>query len=183
MMTEQHHQQQQSSSSSSNAIAKTLRGGGVLVRARRQKTTSASGNGWRLERRDPRRRETTTTRKRKRGAGEKRRKQRSNAGAETHSSVRDADDGIPTRTRTAVDGGRFSVRFAQLERGDESRRGEGVRCRQHVNPLSQKFCKPSETPSWDVIFKDISKPLTIDVGCGGGDSRWRWPNGLAREIS
>ena len=62
--------------------------------------------------------------KEKERSGRKGENKRSNAGAETHSSVRDADDGIPTRTRTAVDGGRFSVRFAQLERGDESRRGE-----------------------------------------------------------
>ena len=62
--------------------------------------------------------------------------------------------------------------FASLNLKEAMKVGaaKGVRCRQHVNPLSQKFCKPSETPSWDVIFKDISKPLTIDVGCGGGDS-------------
>ena len=144
------------------------------MRAQQQKTTSASGVVA-ARASTSATRETTTDEKEK--AGEKRRKQGQRRRRNTLERA-GRDDGIPTRTRTAVDGGRFSVRYTQLERGDESRRGERSECRQHVNPLSQKFCKPSETPSWDVIFKDISKPLTIDVGCGGG----RFPLAMAKRF-
>ena len=70
--------------------------------------------------------------------------------------------------------------FASLNLKEAMKVGaaKGVRCRQHVNPLSQKFCKPSETPKWDEIFKDVGKPMTIDVGCGGG----RFPLAMAKRF-
>ena len=95
---------------------------GACAADKKRRVRRGTGGGSSVDIRDEGRR-----RRREREREERERKgenKRSNAGAETHSSVRDTDDGIPTRTRTAVDGGRFSVRFAQLERGDESRRGE-----------------------------------------------------------
>jgi len=44
------------------------------------------------------------------------------------------------------------------------------RARQHVNPLAEKFQKPTElSPEWPKdVFDDLSKPLFLDVGCSRG---------------
>mgnify|MGYP002634040204 FL=1 len=70
--------------------------------------------------------------------------------------------------------------FASLNLKEAMKSGaaKGVRCRQHVNPLSQKFSAPSRTPDWAAIFKEPVKPMTIDVGCGGG----RFPLAMAQRF-
>merc|ERR1712100_488484 len=97
---------------------------GACAADKKRRVRRGTGGGSSVDIRDEGRRRR---RRREREREERERKgenKRSDAGAETHSSLRDTDDGIPTRTLTAVDGGRFSVRFTQLERSDESRRGE-----------------------------------------------------------
>ena len=44
------------------------------------------------------------------------------------------------------------------------------RCRQHVNPLASQFQKQTALPvDWpNSAFKDSTKPLHIDIGCGKG---------------
>jgi tRNA (guanine-N7-)-methyltransferase len=44
------------------------------------------------------------------------------------------------------------------------------RARQHVNPLANKFQKPTElSPEWPKdVFDDLSKPLFLDIGCSRG---------------
>ena len=51
-------------------------------------------------------------------------KERTDAGTEAHAEIRHADDWVPTGTRREIDGGRFTVRFLELEGSDEKRRGE-----------------------------------------------------------
>ena len=181
MMTE-HHQQQQQSSSSSNVIAKTLRGGGVLVRAQQ---TNDECVGERVAARAS----TSATKgddddddddeKEKERSGREKAKTKGPTPAPKHTRAY----GTPMTGYQLEHGQRLMAEdspFASLNLKEAMKVGaaKGVRCRQHVNPLSQKFCKPSETPSWDVIFKDISKPLTIDVGCGGG----RFPLAMAKRF-
>lgn len=43
-----------------------------------------------------------------------------------------------------------------------------VRIRQHVNPLTSAFSVPVEPPDWNVVLKDSSLPLMVDIGCGSG---------------
>lgn len=43
-----------------------------------------------------------------------------------------------------------------------------VRVRQHVNPLSNVFQVPVLPPDWSQIYKDLSKPLHLDIGCARG---------------
>ena len=46
----------------------------------------------------------------------------------------------------------------------------GFRARQHVNPLAEKFQRPTElSPEWPAdVFDDLSKPLFLDIGCSRG---------------
>ena len=182
MMTEHHQQHHQQSSAASNAIAKTLRGG-VLVRAQ---TNDDGCVGERVAARAS----TSATKgdddddddddeKERRGSGREKTKTKGPTPAPKHTRAY----GTPMTGYQLEHGQRLMAEdspFASLNLKEAMKVGaaKGVRCRQHVNPLSQKFCKPSETPSWDVIFKDISKPLTIDVGCGGG----RFPLAMAKRF-
>lgn len=43
-----------------------------------------------------------------------------------------------------------------------------VRVRQHVNPLSDKYRVPVESPVWDKLYANPDQPLHIDIGCGKG---------------
>ncbi|WOD38382.1 tRNA (guanosine(46)-N7)-methyltransferase TrmB [Nodosilinea sp. E11] len=43
-----------------------------------------------------------------------------------------------------------------------------VRVRQHVNPLSERYQAPVETPAWETLFANPQQPLHIDIGCGKG---------------
>jgi tRNA (guanine-N7-)-methyltransferase len=43
-----------------------------------------------------------------------------------------------------------------------------VRVRQHVNPLSQKYCSVLETPDWAKIYRNLQQPLHLDIGCARG---------------
>jgi tRNA (guanine-N7-)-methyltransferase len=43
-----------------------------------------------------------------------------------------------------------------------------VRVRQHVNPLSQKYCSVIETPDWATIYHPLQQPLHLDIGCARG---------------
>lgn len=43
-----------------------------------------------------------------------------------------------------------------------------VRVRQHVNPLSQKYCSPIICPDWPTTYTDESRPLHLDIGCARG---------------
>ncbi|KAG2589206.1 tRNA (guanine-N(7)-)-methyltransferase-like [Panicum virgatum] len=47
-------------------------------------------------------------------------------------------------------------------------RGQHLRIRQHVNPLSSSFSEPTEPPEWKEVFEDPLLPLMIDIGCGSG---------------
>ncbi len=42
------------------------------------------------------------------------------------------------------------------------------RVRQHVNPLSQKYCNPIHLPEWSQIYANLSQPLHLDIGCAWG---------------
>lgn len=44
----------------------------------------------------------------------------------------------------------------------------GVRVRQHVNPLSQKFQDAISPPDWPEIFAQPKQPLYLDIGCARG---------------
>ncbi|KAK3264631.1 hypothetical protein CYMTET_13121 [Cymbomonas tetramitiformis] len=56
--------------------------------------------------------------------------------------------------------------FAVL--GIKSSKVEGIRVRQHVNPLKRELQVPNEAPDWAEVFHDPSRPLLVDVGCGSG---------------
>lgn len=43
-----------------------------------------------------------------------------------------------------------------------------VRVREHVNPLSRKYQKPVELPTWSTVFPQLDRPLHLDIGCGRG---------------
>ncbi|MGB3135775.1 MAG: tRNA (guanosine(46)-N7)-methyltransferase TrmB [Nodosilinea sp.] len=43
-----------------------------------------------------------------------------------------------------------------------------VRVRQHVNPLSERYQAPVDSPAWDQVFAHIGQPLHVDIGCGKG---------------
>ncbi|MBF2057899.1 MAG: tRNA (guanosine(46)-N7)-methyltransferase TrmB [Cyanobacterium sp. T60_A2020_053] len=43
-----------------------------------------------------------------------------------------------------------------------------IRLRQHVNPLSIQYQRPSPLPDWADIYQDLSLPLYIDIGCARG---------------
>jgi len=47
---------------------------------------------------------------------------------------------------------------------------QGFRSRQHVNPLSKKFQRPTTlSESWPTdVFEDLSKPIFLDIGCSRG---------------
>lgn len=44
----------------------------------------------------------------------------------------------------------------------------GVRVRQHVNPLSQKFQDAIAPPNWSEIYTNPNQPLFLDIGCARG---------------
>ena len=44
----------------------------------------------------------------------------------------------------------------------------GVRVRQHVNPLSQKYSSVIEAPDWAKIYRNPQQPLHLDIGCARG---------------
>jgi tRNA (guanine-N7-)-methyltransferase len=58
--------------------------------------------------------------------------------------------------------------YGELELQEASRRVKGVRVRQHVNPLTERFQRQAPAPVWTEAFADVTRPLTIDIGCGGG---------------
>jgi tRNA (guanine-N7-)-methyltransferase len=43
-----------------------------------------------------------------------------------------------------------------------------VRVRQHVNPLSSKYQEPITPPPWQEIYRHLSQPLHLDIGCARG---------------
>ncbi len=43
-----------------------------------------------------------------------------------------------------------------------------VRVRQHVNPLSYKYCSPLTPPDWSEIYLRPTQPLHLDIGCARG---------------
>ena len=45
---------------------------------------------------------------------------------------------------------------------------EGVRCRQHVNPLKKELQEQLPPQDWGQRFADPAHPLVIDIGCGPG---------------
>jgi tRNA (guanine-N7-)-methyltransferase len=45
---------------------------------------------------------------------------------------------------------------------------EGVRVRQHVNPLKRELQVPLPPQDWAAIYPDAHRPLIVDVGCGSG---------------
>ena len=45
---------------------------------------------------------------------------------------------------------------------------EGVRCRQHVNPLKKELQEQVPPQDWGRRFADPARPLVIDIGCGPG---------------
>ncbi|XP_022682101.1 uncharacterized protein LOC101756105 isoform X1 [Setaria italica] len=49
-----------------------------------------------------------------------------------------------------------------------TQRGQHLRIRQHVNPLSSSFSEPTEPPDWKEVFEDPLLPLMVDIGCGSG---------------
>ena len=45
---------------------------------------------------------------------------------------------------------------------------EGVRCRQHANPLRKELQVQLPPQDWSEKFADPGRPLIVDVGCGPG---------------
>ena len=45
---------------------------------------------------------------------------------------------------------------------------DGVRCRQHVNPLKKELQEQLPPQDWGRHFSDPARPLVIDIGCGPG---------------
>ena len=45
---------------------------------------------------------------------------------------------------------------------------DGVRCRQHVNPLKKELQEQLPPQDWGRRFSDPARPLVIDIGCGPG---------------
>lgn len=43
-----------------------------------------------------------------------------------------------------------------------------VRVRQHVNPLSLRYQIPVPVPDWTDVFKDVERPLHLDIGSARG---------------
>lgn len=58
--------------------------------------------------------------------------------------------------------------FAELELSEAAQKVAGVRVRQHVNPLKASLQTQAPVPSWRQVFADVSRPLVVDIGCGGG---------------
>ena len=58
--------------------------------------------------------------------------------------------------------------YGELELQEASQKVKGVRVRQHVNPLTERFQRQAPAPVWTEAFSDVTRPLTIDIGCGGG---------------
>ena len=42
------------------------------------------------------------------------------------------------------------------------------RMRQHVNPLLARYARPVALPELHTVFRDATKPLHVDIGCGTG---------------
>ena len=45
---------------------------------------------------------------------------------------------------------------------------EGVRVRQHVNPLRKELQVQLQVQDWSEKYADPKRPLIVDVGCGPG---------------
>ena len=58
--------------------------------------------------------------------------------------------------------------FAELSLAEASQKVQGVRVRQHVNPLKASLQTQAPAPEWREVFADVAKPLVVDIGCGGG---------------
>ena len=58
--------------------------------------------------------------------------------------------------------------FAELELQEASQKVAGVRVRQHVNPLKASLQVQAPTPLWSEVYASTSRPLVVDIGCGGG---------------
>ncbi|GJN18703.1 hypothetical protein PR202_gb05894 [Eleusine coracana subsp. coracana] len=58
--------------------------------------------------------------------------------------------------------------FYQSHPSSITQRGQHLRIRQHVNPLSSSFSEPTEPPEWKEVFEDPMLPLMVDIGCGSG---------------
>jgi tRNA (guanine-N7-)-methyltransferase len=43
-----------------------------------------------------------------------------------------------------------------------------VRVRQHVNPFCDKYQTPLKPPNWNEIYREIDRPLHLDIGCARG---------------
>lgn len=43
-----------------------------------------------------------------------------------------------------------------------------VRVRQHVNPLALQFQRPAPSVDWAQVYRDPTRPLFVDMGCGPG---------------
>ena len=58
--------------------------------------------------------------------------------------------------------------FAELSLAEAAQKVQGVRVRQHVNPLKASLQTQAPAPEWRDVFADVAKPLVVDIGCGGG---------------
>ena len=58
--------------------------------------------------------------------------------------------------------------FAELELKEASQKVAGVRVRQHVNPLKASLQVQAPAPQWSEVYASVSRPLVVDIGCGGG---------------
>lgn len=43
-----------------------------------------------------------------------------------------------------------------------------VRVRQHVNPLSHKYRQSIILPDWEKVYRKVTQPLHLDIGCARG---------------
>ena len=58
--------------------------------------------------------------------------------------------------------------FAELSLAEAAQKVQGVRVRQHVNPLKASLQTQAPAPEGRDVFADVAKPLVVDIGCGGG---------------
>lgn len=62
-----------------------------------------------------------------------------------------------------------AMEYADLNISDKISEDLGhIRIRQHVNPLRSSLMVPAEVPDWNMVYKDATLPLMVDIGCGSG---------------
>ena len=62
----------------------------------------------------------------------------------------------------------MSPKWNELYRAVNAMQVEGVRCRQHANPLRKELQVQLPPQDWAEKYADPVRPLIVDIGCGPG---------------